>query len=117
MDNKAVLVVDGEIVKEGIKLLVEEFGRLHNLQLVSGLKDLLDCDLEASEFLRAVNSLNDCGFLSSHIHSYWKINKKYMGNPVSRARLDRVIVLKRRFKEIKAQIEVNIKAFEEGKTK
>ena len=103
-NTKEVLVIDQEIIKEGIKLLIEDFGRLHNLQVVDGLKTLFDCELSADEFLRAINSLNDCEFLSSHIHGYWKINKKFIGYTVSKARLDKVELLRRRYKEIQKEL-------------
>ena len=103
-NTKEILMVDEEIIKEGIKLLIEDFGRLHNLQIVNGLKTLLDCELTADQFLRAVTSLNDMGFLSSHIHNYWKQNKKFVGYNVSNARIDKVDLLKKRYKQIQKEI-------------
>lgn len=101
---KTVLVIDHELVKEGIKLLIEEFQRLHILQISDGLKELLDCEMESSDFLRAVGSLNDIGFISSTFHGYWKLNKQFVDSPVSKVRLDKLEVLKKRFDEVKKEL-------------
>jgi len=107
--TKTVLMIDQEIVKEGIKLLIEEFGRLHLLQIDNGLRTLLEAELSSDEFLRAVTSLNDCEFLSQHIHGYYKINKKYTGTAVSKARMDKVALLKTRFAQVKLIIRKQLK--------
>lgn len=101
---KDVLLIDQEIVKEGIKLIMEEFHRLHILQISDGLKTLLDCELDSSDFLRAVGSLNDIEFISSTFHGYYKLNKKYLGDSVSRARIDKIELLRKKFDYVKKEL-------------
>ncbi len=101
---KDILIIDNELVKEGIKLIMEEFQRLHILQISDGLKNLLDCELDSSDFLRAVGSLNDISFVSTTFHGYYKLNKDFVDQPVSKARIDKVEMLKIKFNKIKNQM-------------
>ncbi len=101
---KTVLLIDHELVKEGIKLLMEEFQRLHILQISDGLKTLLDCELDSSDFLRAVGSLNDISFISSTFHGYYKLNKDFVSQPVSKTRIDKVEMLKEKFDIVKMEL-------------
>lgn len=109
---KHILVIDHELIKEGIKLLIEEFQRLHILQISDGLKTLLDCELESSDFLRAVGSLNDIGFISSTFHGYYKLNKQFVDSPISKVRLDKLEIIKKMFDDVKKELK---KRFENGK--
>ena len=101
---KDVLLIDNELVKEAIKLIMEEFHRLHILQISDGLKTLLECELDSSDFLRAVGSLNDIGFISSTFHGYYKLNKNFLDDAVSKARIDKVELLKSKFNNIKIEL-------------
>lgn len=101
---KDILVIDNELVKEGIKLIMEEFHRLHILQISDGLKSLLECEMDSSDFLRAVGSLNDISFISSTFHGYYKLNKNFLDDSVSKARIDKVELLKKKFNQIKLEM-------------
>ncbi len=101
---KDVLIIDNELVKEGIKLIMEEFQRLHILQISDGLKNLLDCELDSSDFLRAVGSLNDISFISSTFHGYYKLNKDFLEQPISKARIDKIEILKIKVNDIKDEM-------------
>lgn len=109
--SKTIIVLDQELVKEGIKLLMEEFHRLHILQISDGLKTLLDCELDSSDFLRAVGSLNDIGFISTTFHGYYKLNKRFLEDAVSKARIDKIELLKKKFNDVKIELK---KRFESG---
>lgn len=101
---KDVLIIDNELIKEGIKLIMEEFGRLHILQIADGLKTLLECEIEASDFLRSIGTLNDISFISSSFHGYWKINKDFIDYPVSKADINRIELLRVKFLKVKADL-------------
>lgn len=103
---KDIIILDHEMVKEGIKLLIEEFQRLHILQISDGLKTLLDCELDSSDFLRAVGSLNDIGFISTTFHGYYKLNKSFLDDAVSKARIDKVELLRKKFAIVKAELKI-----------
>lgn len=108
---KNIIILDHELVKEGIKLLIEEFQRLHILQISDGLKTLLECELDSSDFLRAVGSLNDIGFISTTFHGYYKLNKNFLDDAVSKSRMDKVVLLRKKFDNVKAELKIRFENF------